>query len=130
MDNEEIIEIEEDFPYLLYRRGEAEHIKALYEKGEVYINTIDHIRKCDKNDDRSDNQDGISERQFIGNAKVEICKVGLDINTHGVSFNGTDCVKYYDSGEKGNIYCLSGIFIGDHLSGIRDDLEFNTNDSA
>jgi hypothetical protein len=59
MKENEIEEIKENTLYFLYRRGEPKHIQALYENGDLYINTIDSIRKCDQNEDRSDAYDGI-----------------------------------------------------------------------
>lgn len=126
MNNKEIIKIEENTLYFLYRRGKPEHIRALYEKkGELYINTIDFIRECDQNEDRSDVDDGISIREFFGEVKVEMCEVGQDIDKYRISLNGINCRMSVDSGEKGNIYCLSGIY-NEHLDGQRNDIEFNT----
>ena len=125
MNENEIEEIKENTLYFLYRRGKHEHIQALYENGDLYINTIDSIRKCDQNEDRSDAYDGISSRNFLGDIKVKICEVGQDINKYGIPSNGNNCVIFNDNIDKGNIYCLSGIFT-EHLSGERNDLEFNT----
>ncbi|SFC84106.1 hypothetical protein [Spirosoma endophyticum] len=125
MDYNEIIEIKENTLFFLYRRDSPEHIKALYEKGEVYINTIDFIRECDQNEDRSDTQDGISTRSFLGAVKVKLCDIGQDINKDGISLDGINGVMVTDSDEKGNIYCLNGIY-SEHLMDERNDLEFNT----
>ena len=125
MKNDNYIKIEENSLYLLYRRGDLEHINSLYEKGELYINTIDFIRKCDLNEDRTDSNDGISKRLFLGDVKIKMCDVGKDINTYGVSLTGNNCVMIEDCEKKGNIYCLSGIF-SEHLMGERNDLEFDT----
>lgn len=125
MTNDNIIWIEDNSIYLLFRRGNPEHIKALYEKGEIYLNTIDFIRKCDENFDRTDPNDGISKRLFLGNVKVKMCDVGKDINKQGVTLDANNCVMIQDSEQKGNIYCLSGIF-SEHLMGERNDLQFDT----
>ncbi|WP_320051597.1 hypothetical protein [uncultured Acetobacteroides sp.] len=123
--HKEIIPIEDNRLYFLFKRGEHDHIKALFEEGEVYINSIDHIRKCDNNKERSDEEDGIFYRNFIGQATVTMCDVGKDFDNDGVNMNTPDLVFNYDHTEKGNIYCLTGIY-SEHLSGDRDNITFNT----
>jgi hypothetical protein len=108
-----MIPIKENTLFILFRRGKTEHIKRLFEKGEIYINTVDYIRNCDNNQERSDPNDSILKRQFLGDVKVKICDVGLDINKFGIPLNGKDCVINIDSNNKGNIYCLSGIYTKD-----------------
>lgn len=125
MDNKNPVEIKENTLYLLYRRGKQEHIKALYEKGEVYINSIDFIRECDKNEDRSDINDGILKRKFIGEAEIRMCDVGRDIELEGTSFNTLNLSITTDHVNRGNIYCLSGVY-GDHLLSNESCIEFNT----
>lgn len=125
MTEDNVTWIKDNTLYLLFRRGKPRHIKALYEKGEIYFNTIDFIRKCDQNADRSDPNDGISKRLFLGDVKVKMCDVGKDINKEGVTFDANDCVMIEDSEQKGNIYCLSGIF-SEHLMGNRNDIQFDT----
>ncbi len=110
---------------MLFRRGKAEYIKALYEKGEIYLNTIDFIGKCDQNADRTDPNDGISNRLFLGDVKVRMCDVGKDINKEGIILDANSCVMIEDTEQKGNIYCLSGIF-SEHLMGERNDIQFDT----
>jgi len=110
---------------LLYKRGNPKHIKALYEQGELYLSTIDFIRKCDDNADRTDPYDGISKRLFLGDVKVKMCDVGKDIDKYGITLDANNCLMIEDSDKKGNIYCLSGIF-NEHLMGERNDLQFNT----
>jgi len=100
-------------------------LKMLYERGEIYLNTIDFIRKCDQNVERTDPHDGISKRLFFGDVKVKMCDVGKDINKEGVTFDANECVMIEDSEQKGNIYCLSGIF-SEHLMGDRNDIQFDT----
>lgn len=117
--------LKENSLYFLYRRGNAEHINALYEKGEIFINTIDYIRECDKNLDRSDPYDSIAKRVYLGNVKIRMCSVGLEMAKNGIETKAKDCVLMYDSIRKGNIYCLSGVFT-DHLAGERQDIVFNT----
>ena len=78
--------------YLLYKRGKPEHIQSLFEKGEVYINSIDFIRRCDQNEDRSDVYDGILERSFFGESEIRMCEVEQDINLHGNSFYAINCI--------------------------------------
>lgn len=43
--------------FFLIRRGKEEHIRNLYEKGELYINTISFLRSCDDNPERTDSED-------------------------------------------------------------------------
>jgi len=125
MEEKNIIWLEENSLYLLFRRGKSEHIKALYEEGEVYLNTIDFIRKCDINAERSDPYDGIAQRLFLGNVEVKMCNVGKDIDKDGISLNAVNCTLIEDSVQKGNIFCMSGIF-SHHLSGDRKDINFDT----
>jgi len=47
----------EDSLFFLIRRGKEEHIRNLYEKGELYINTISLLRNCDDNPERTDPED-------------------------------------------------------------------------
>jgi len=108
-----MIPIEENTLFILFKRGKTEDIKNLFEKGEVYINTVDFIRNCDNNQERSDPNDSILKRQFLGDAKVKMCDVGLDINKFGILFNGKNCVINIDRNDNGNIYCLSGIYTKD-----------------
>jgi hypothetical protein len=72
-----VIPIEDNRVYFLFRRGKYEHIKALYEEGEVYINSIDFIRTCDNNEERADKDDGIFYRDFIREAKITICEAAI-----------------------------------------------------
>ena len=53
---------ENDRLHLLLRRGEEEHIKNLYEKGILRINTISCVRNCGKNFERSDSDDCLMYR--------------------------------------------------------------------
>lgn len=124
-DTNNIIPIEEKKVYFLFKRGLKEHIQALYENGEVFINSIEFIRNCDNNEERSDEDDGIYYRRFLGDGEVTMCNIGKDINNNGVTFSAIDITEKTDYEEKGNIYCLTGIF-SDHLSGDRKDLIFNT----
>lgn len=125
MAKDDIIWIEDNTLYFLFKRGNPIHIKSLYEKGELYFSTIDFIRKCDQNEDRTDPNDGIAKRTFLGNVVVKMCDVGKDINREGVTFNANNCVINEDSEKKGNIYCLSGIF-SEHLLDERNELKFDT----
>ncbi len=114
--------------FILFKRGKPEHILRLFERGEVYINTIDYIRNCDINEDLSDSDDSILEREFWGDIQVNMCDVGFDINKNGISFEGFNGVINTDSTLKGNIYCLSGIYTKE----IMDDneiIELNTKKS-
>lgn len=121
----EIIPIEENRLYFLFRRGKKEHINALFEKGELYINSIDFIRDCDKNQERSDENDGINYRKFIGEATIKVCDVGKDIEKDGVAFNADNTVLISDNEIKGNIFCLTGIYSED-LMGERNDIKYET----
>lgn len=121
----EIIPIEENKLYFLFRRGKKEHIKALYEKGEIYINSIDFIRKCDENEERSDEDDGINYRNFFGEATIKMCNVGDDIDKNGFTVKTDNLVLKQDNEIKGNIYCLTGIY-SDDLMGERTEIRHET----
>lgn len=120
-----IIPIEDNRVYFLFRRGKHEHIKALYEEGEVYINSIDFIRTCDNNEERADKDDGIFFRNFIGEAKITICEEDKDLDKDGLTMESFNVVLKNDHEEKGNIYCLTGIY-SQHLSGDRNHFTFET----
>jgi hypothetical protein len=120
-----IIPIEDNRLYFLFRRGKHEHIKALFEEGEVYINSIDFIRTCDNNEERADKEDGIFFRNYIGEAKIIVCEVGKDLNKDGLTMDSSNVIFKNDHEEKGNIYCLTGIY-SEHLSGERKDFTFET----
>lgn len=122
---EDIIPIEENKVYFLFRRGKKEHIQALLEEGEIYINSIDFIRKCDDNKERSDKDDGIKHRNFFGAGKITLCDVGKDFDKDGITMDAYDMTLTYDHIEKGNIYCLTGIY-SEHLSGDRNNITFET----
>lgn len=109
----------------IFRRGKATHIKSLFEKGEIYINTISSIRKYDKNWERSDKQDSISFRQYYASGTIEICEVGKEFETDGKKLDVFNAVLIGDDHPQGNIYCMSGIF-SDQIDSERD-LEFDTN---
>ncbi len=125
MTKDNTVWIEDNTLYFLYRRGNPEHIKSLYDKGEIYFNTLDYIRICDQNEDRTDPNDGISNRLFLGDVKVRMCDVGKDINKDGIALNAANAVMVNDSEKKGNIYCLSGIF-SEHLLDESEELKFDT----
>ena len=111
----DIIPIEKDRVYFLFKRGQKEHIQALLEEGEVYINSVDYIRDCDDNKERSDEDDGIMEREYLGDIEVTVCDVGGDFDKDGITFNGVRGIVKTDHQQKGNIYCLTGIF-SEHLT--------------
>jgi hypothetical protein len=94
----------------MLRRGQTEHIRALYEKGEIYINTIDLIRKYDDNPERSDPFDSMAYREYMGDCNIEISVVNNTLNTKTIFFEGENSVSNYDSLEKGNIYCFEGVY--------------------
>jgi hypothetical protein len=111
--------------YILFRRGKKEYINDLYKNGYIYINTIDYIRECDNIKERSDLDDSIAERKYLGEVKIKMSDVDSDNLNQGVSFNGENCSMTFDSISKGNIYCLSGIFTK-HLIDKSEIFEFNT----
>lgn len=119
------IPIENNRVYFLIRRSKDEFIRALYEEGEIYINSIDFIRNCDDNQERSDKDDGIFARKYVGEAKIQFCEVGKDLDKDGFTLNSTNVVLKQDHKEKGNIYCMTGIY-SEHLTGDRNDITFDT----
>ena len=121
----QIIPIEENRLYFLFRRGKKEHIEALFENGELYINSIDFIRKCDENQERSDEDDGINYRKFIGEATIQMCDVGKDFEKDGFSLKTENLVLKQDNEIKGNIFCLTGIYSED-LMGERQEIKYQT----
>ena len=124
-EDNEIIPIEENRLYCLFRRGQKKHIEALYNDGEVYINAIDFIRTCDNNAERSDKEDGILSRKFFGNGTVTICDVGKNLDKDGISMEPFNAVLNTDHKDKGNIYCMTGIY-SEYLSGDRSDIILDT----
>lgn len=120
-----IIPILDNRVYFLFKRGKKEHIEALFEKGEVYINSIDSIRTWDDNKERSDEDDGINYRKYIGNAKITMCEIGNDTETDSIELNAIDTTIKQDNITKGNIYCLTGIY-SDDLQGERNEIKYET----
>lgn len=106
-------QIEKNTPYILFRRGEYEHMEKLFKEGEIYINTVDYIRTCDENQDRSDINDSMDERDVLHDVKITMCDMGQDINKDGITCPYDSCVINYEKYKKGNIYCLSGIYTND-----------------
>lgn len=120
-----MIPINEKTTYILFRRGKPEHIASLFEKGEIYINTIDCIREYDENKERSDPNDSITVRKYIGEGEVRFGIPECEIDHSSVPLQATNICMYTDNGEKGNIYCLSGIF-GSDLIKSKETHEFKT----
>ena len=106
----------------LIRKGNENHIHNLYKEGEIYINTINFIRQCDNNIERSDPYDSIAKREFLGELKVKMCDCGLDINKYDILLNATDGQMSFDTTEKGNIYCFTGIY-NDHFLDEKEIIE-------
>lgn len=80
----------------LFRRGKKEHIENLFYNGELYINTIDFIRKCDDNEERSDKDDGISYRNYLGTTSITICDIGKDFDKDGFKFTAQNTILQQD----------------------------------
>ncbi len=116
---------ETDNLFFLYRRSEKKFLQDLYENGELYIRTIDEIRKSDENQERSDPHDGIKTRVYNDEVEVKLCKIGSDIEKEGITLKGENCVMTLDNISRGNIYCFSGIYTK-HLLDKRETIEFNT----
>ena len=123
--SKECITIKENTVYFLFKRGKKEHINALLENGELYINSIDFIRECDDNQERSDEDDGIKTRNYLGDGKVIICDIGKDLNEDGIEFEASDMTFKEDYPQKGNIFSLTGIY-SEHFLGERNDIRFDT----
>ncbi len=121
----EIIPIEENRLFFLFRRGQKEYVEALYNDGIVYINSIDYIRECDNNAERSDKDDGILSREFFGNGTVTVWKMGKDPNREGVKMEAVNMYMKTDHSQKGNIYCLTGVY-SENLTGDRTDITLKT----
>ncbi|QQT27642.1 hypothetical protein [Sphingobacterium spiritivorum] len=121
----EFIPIEDRRVYFLFRRGKREHIEALFNTGEVYINSVDFIRNCDNNWERSNEEDGIHGRNYLGEGKVILCEIGGDFDKDGTTFDAKDILIRHDNLQKGNIYCLTGIY-SEHFSGNRNEIRFET----
>lgn len=111
--------------YFLFRRGKKEHINALYENGDLYINSIDYIRSCDNNEERTDTDEGIKYRDFLGKAKITFCEIGKDFDKNGINFDAENVVLKLDYPQKGNIFCLTGVYSED-LYGERNDIHYQT----
>lgn len=122
-----MIAIEDNRIYFLFKRGRYDHIKTLYETGEIYINTIDFIRNCDNNRERSDSNDSISFRKYFGQAEITFYDVeqNRDKDADVMRVNAENVVLNNDHEEKGNIYCLTGIY-SEELSSNRSEITFNT----
>ncbi|SFN27829.1 hypothetical protein SAMN05421741_10381 [Paenimyroides ummariense] len=124
-EEDNIIPIRDNQVHFLFKRGKKEHIEALFEKGEVYINSIDSIRTWDDNKERSDEDDGINFRKYIGNAKIIMCEIGKDAENESIELNAINTTIKQDNITKGNIYCLTGIY-SDDLQGERNEIKYET----
>lgn len=108
----------------LYRRGKTEHVEALLKKGEVFINHIKYIRKCDENGERSDPSDGIHSRDFFESGKIEIRPLGVP-EEESLSFEAINIITSTDHDIHGHIYCMSMIRQS-HFTGTSKTHKFDT----
>lgn len=120
-----MLKIEDKNVYLLFKRGQSKHIKALYEHGEIYMSSVDFIRNADENTERTDKHDGFAFREYIGKTKLTIAKTAEDLEKNGLTFDTENTYIVYDEEIKGNIYCLTGIY-SEELSGERNDIVLDT----
>ena len=105
-----MLKIEDKHVYLLFKRGQSKHIKALYENGEIYMSSVDFIRNADENTERTDKHDGFAFRKYLGKTKLTIAKTAEDLEKNGLTFDTENTYIVYDEEIKGNIYCLTGIY--------------------
>lgn len=96
--------------HLLLRRSTTEIIKSLYEKGEIYINTIDDIRKYDNNPERSDPYDSMGYRLTYDDIALNNHNFSIKLNNKLAFNDEKNRAVYYDSQVKGNIYCFEGVY--------------------
>lgn len=126
MPNIKSFKIEDNHVYYLFKRGKHEHIKALYESGEIFMSTIDFIRTCDDNLARTDKYDAISKRTFSNNSILTIAERQEDLdNGNGLELKTSRLVKNEFINTHGNIYCLTGIYTEDLLRN-QTELNFDT----
>lgn len=94
------------------KRGQNEHIKALFEKGEVYISTVDFIKNCDESG-RGDSHEGLIQRFYIPEGEVFFKSIDevIDENDIGIPFKSASMI--IPSGFIGNIYSFSTIYRSD-----------------
>lgn len=90
------------------KQGQVEHIKALYEKGEVYFSTVNFIKNCDESG-RGDSHRGLIQRFYIPGGEVFF--KSIDENDIGIPFKSVSMV--IPSGFIGNIYSFSTIYRSD-----------------
>lgn len=121
----DVNDVKENELYVLFKRGERAHIHDLLYNGRIYINTVDALRKFDKNPDRTDPDDSIYHREYRGTCKLTICPSGADINICGIKIDAHDSVIKTNSLVNGNIYCFSGIYTQDLLDET-DNVIFDT----
>lgn len=119
------MKIQDKHVYLLFKRGETEHIKALYEHGEIYMSTVSFIRNADDNTERTDKYDGFAFREYLGKTKLTIAKTAEDLERKGLTIHTENSFIVFDAKLEGNIYCLTGIY-SEELSGERNDMVFDT----
>ena len=119
------MKIQDKHVYLLFKRGQAEHIKALYEHGEIYMSTVGFIRNADDNTERTDKYDSFAFRKYLGKTKLTIAKTAEDLERKGLTIQTENSFIVYDAELEGNIYCLTGIY-SEELSGERNDMVFYT----
>lgn len=97
--------------YALIRRSKSEHIESLYEKGEVYLNTLKSFRKDEDTESgkRGDSHEGADHRDYIGEATIFVCDVGQDIETHGKLLGAAQNTVQLSLGYSGHVYCLTAL---------------------
>lgn len=102
---------------LFIKFGSEENIKSLYEKGLIYLNTIDYFQNLEDNGVRGDKFEGtvnIKNFKHTDEFKLEITDT---ITGEKMNFKpGKLQLRHYDSNPKGNLYSLYCIKQSDFLN--------------
>lgn len=101
--------------------GQADHMAALLNHGELYLNTVDRFRQTDENTERFDSHEGASVIEQVTWMKFQ------DKEGNVVEFSRADHPRHasnharlhsahvltHDQGAKGNIFSCTGVEVGE-----------------
>lgn len=91
--------------HLFLKFGEEKHIRALYERGEIYMNPLAHFRKLEQKE-RGDPYEGVSFIQNVEGEEIREFRIeppGIKpINLNPTRFQ----LKGYPDSPVGNAFCL------------------------
>ncbi|WP_221390823.1 hypothetical protein [Dyadobacter sp. NIV53] len=97
---------------------------SLLKKGEIYMNTYDFFRDCDKNTDRTDPDEGLVYREYMKDAEITLYDINKDIEKDGITMKSINLRINSFGSQKGNIYSMSGL-TSEHINGSSENININ-----